>query len=34
MNVAAGHTLTLDGQSDTDTYVVNTAGSVVTSTTT
>ena len=26
MNVAAGHTLTLDGQSDTDTYVVNTAG--------
>ena len=27
MDVAAGHTLTLDGQSDTDTYVVNTAGS-------
>ncbi len=26
MNVAAGHTLTLDGQADTDTYVVNTNG--------
>ena len=27
MNVAAGHTLTLDGQADTDTYTVNTTGS-------
>ena len=27
MNVAAGHTLTLDGQDGTDTYVVNTTGS-------
>ncbi|HEX6131541.1 MAG TPA: hypothetical protein VF044_07395, partial [Actinomycetota bacterium] len=27
MNVAAGHVLTLDGQSGTDTYVVNTTGS-------
>lgn len=27
MNVAAGHTLTLDGQADTDTYTVHTTGS-------
>src|SRR5260370_11935731 len=27
MNVAAGHTLTLDGQSGTNTYVINTTGS-------
>ncbi|MFZ1879461.1 MAG: hypothetical protein WAU41_04785, partial [Gaiellaceae bacterium] len=27
MNVAAGHTLALDGQSNTDTYVINTTGS-------
>ena len=26
MNVAAGHTLTLDGQADTDAYIVNTNG--------
>ena len=29
MNVDAGHTLTLDGQADTDTYIVNTNGSNV-----
>jgi hypothetical protein len=29
MNVAAGHTLTLDGQDGTDTYIVNTNGSLV-----
>ena len=29
MNVAAGHTLTLDGQADTDTYIVNTNGGEV-----
>ena len=29
MNVAAGHTLTLDGQGDTDTYIVNTLGSLI-----
>src|SRR5260370_28064057 len=27
MNVAAGHTLTMDGQSGTNTYVINTTGS-------
>ena len=27
MNVAAGHTLTLDGQAETDTYSVYTTGS-------
>src|SRR5262249_3218265 len=27
MDVAAGHTLTLDGQAESDTYVVNTTGS-------
>jgi len=27
MNVAAGHTLTLDGQADTDTYTIHTTGS-------
>ena len=29
MNVAAGHTLTLDGQDDTDTYTVNTGGTLL-----